>query len=372
MKVALVYDRVNKWGGAERVLLALNEIFPQAPLYTAVYQSEKAPWAKAFPKIYTSFLQKFSYLRDKHELLGIFMPIIFESFNFDDYDLVISLTSEAAKGIITKPKTLHVCYCLTPTRYLWSHYDTYFKGGSFKAMATPAVEYLRKWDKIAVARPDVLVAISSEVKKRVKKFYGCSSEIIFPPVDLRSFRGEANSSSILSSIEVKRGEYYLLVGRLVPYKRVDLVIEAFNKLGDRLVIVGTGSEEHQLRNMAKGNISFTGFLPEADVFSFYEGAKALIFAQEEDFGMVAVEAQAAGVPVIAYRKGGALDTVIEGETGVFFQEQTVHSLIDAINKFKRMRFEGEKIKLNAARFSQEKFKSKFKNLIKELLVKDQA
>jgi hypothetical protein len=181
MKVALVYDRVNKWGGAERVLLTLHEMFPDAPLYTSVYDEDRAPWARVFPRIYTSFLQKIPFAKSIHEFLGTLMPMAFELFNFDEYDLVISVTSEAAKGIITKPGTKHVCYMLTPTRYLWSHYDLYFRNPLLRFISKPFVSYLRTWDKMAALRPDKIIAISSEVKRRIKKYYKLESEIVYPP-----------------------------------------------------------------------------------------------------------------------------------------------------------------------------------------------
>lgn len=181
MKVAIVYDRVNKWGGAERVLLTLHKMFPKAPLYTSVYDAKNAKWAKVFPKIYTSFLQKIPFAKSNHELLAPFMPFVFSRFNFDNYDLVISVTSEAAKGIITRPETLHVCYCLTPTRYLWSHYSLYFKNPFLKFLSKPVINYLRKLDKVSAQRPDIMIAISTEVQKRIKKYYDRDSEIIFPP-----------------------------------------------------------------------------------------------------------------------------------------------------------------------------------------------
>src|SRR3989344_2367668 len=231
-KVALVYDRVNKWGGAERVLLMLHEMFPDAPLYTSVYSREKAPWANVFPEVIPSFLQKFSFLRDRHELLAPLMSLAFESFDFSGYDLVISVTSEAAKGVITKPGTLHVCYCLTPTRYLWSHFDTYFsaRGGpafGWKGITKPVVTYLRSWDKIAAQRPDVVIAISTAVQDRIKKYYNRGSEIIYPPVDIEKFQRKSVDTTSLRSDVVKQRRYFLIVSRLVPYKKVDLAIEAF-------------------------------------------------------------------------------------------------------------------------------------------------
>jgi len=371
MKVAIVYDRVNKWGGAERVLLALHELFPQAPLYTAVYNPETAPWAKVFPNVIPSFLQKIPFTKTKHEFLGTFTPLAFENLDFSDYDLVISVTSEAAKGIITKPGTVHVCYCLTPTRYLWSHYKTYFKGSTFKAITKPVVLYLRAWDKIAAQRPDVVVSISTAVKKRIKKYYGRDSKVIYPPVNVDFFsKLDVDKSLLLCSNRPRSkwrdNEFYLIVSRFVPYKRVDLAIEAFNEVGLPLVIGGSGREEARLKSQAKKNIKFVGELTDSQLAGYYQKARALIFPQEEDFGIVAVEAQASGIPVIAYRAGGALDTVIDGKTGIFFDEENKESLIKAISKFKRLSFDKKELVKNAEKFSKERFKKDFRKLIKNV------
>lgn len=359
MKTAIVYDRVNKWGGAERVLLALHEIFPNAPLYTSVYDEGRASWAEVFPKVVPSFLQKIPGVNTKHEWLAPLMPIAFESFDFSGFDLVISVTSESAKGIITKPGTLHVCYCLTPTRYLWSHYDEYFKGQSFKVMTKPVVNYLKGWDKIAAQRPDKYIAISTEVQKRIKKYYNHDSEIIFPPVDTEKFK--------IQDLRFKKKDYYLIVSRLVPYKKVNLAIEVFNQLGLPLVIVGKGSEEKKLKGIAKENIKFMGFVKDEDLPGIYTDARAFIYPQEEDFGITAVEAQASGVPVIAYRAGGVLDTVVEGVTGVFFKDKTRNSLIKAVKRFDVLihrNIKREDCIKNAQKFSKERFKKEFLDLIK--------
>ncbi len=359
MKTALVYDRVNKWGGAERVLLALHEIFPDAPLYTSVYDSKRASWAAVFPKVYSSFLQKIPFASTNHELLAPLMPIAFESFNLDEFDLVISVTSEAAKGIITKPCTKHICYCLTPTRYLWSHYETYFKGSTFKGVTWPVVDHLKRWDRIASQRPDVMIAISTEVQNRIKKYYDRDSEIIFPPVDTLD-------TTPLRSGVVNEENFFLVVSRLVPYKKVDLAIAAFNKMGVPLVIVGTGSEEGKLKRMAKENIKFVGQLTYGELAVYYKRCVALIMPQEEDFGIVAVEAQLAGTPVIAYKRGGVLDTVKDGVTGIFFPEPTVDSLVDAIKRFEKMKFKPEDCINQARKFSKERFQKEFGKLIENI------
>src|ERR1035437_6994117 len=276
MKTALVYDRVNKWGGAERVLLALHKIFPEAPLYTSVLNIEKAPWAKVFD-VKTSFLQNFPKASTSHEFYAPLMPIAFEGFNFDQYDLVISVTSESAKGIITNPKTLHICYCLTPTRYLWSGYNDYFRSSVFRFLSKPVVSYLRFWDKIASQRPDEYIAISSEVKKRIKKYYGRDSEIIYPPLML-----EVDSQSDLRV----SGDYFLVVSRLTNfYKRVDIAIKACNQLKLPLKIVGEGADFENLNRIAGPTVEFLGNLTDEKLSFYYKNCKALIFPGLEDFGL---------------------------------------------------------------------------------------
>lgn len=360
MKTAIVYDRVNKWGGAEGVLLALHEIFPDAPLYTSLYEPCKASWARVFPKVIPSFLQKIAFTRSHHEYLAPFMPLAFESFDFKDFDLVISLTSEAAKGIITRPSTFHLCYMLTPTRYLWSGYDIYFKNRVFRFLAKPFVNYLRVWDKVASSRPDRIIAISTEVKKRIKKYYRKDSEIVFPPLNTERFKVFEKKSG-----KVKKEDFYLIVSRLVVYKRVDLAISVFNKLKKPLVIIGTGWEEKKLKRMSKKNIRFLGEVDDETLYLYYKKAKALIMPQEEEFGLASLEAQSLGTPVIAFKKGGAEDNVIDGKTGVFFERQTFQSMSNAIERFEKMKFLEENLTTNTKRFSKKVFKEKLSAIINE-------
>jgi glycosyltransferase involved in cell wall biosynthesis len=358
MKIALVYDRVNKWGGAEQILLSLHEIFPDAPLYTSVLDYKNASWAKVFNKIETSFLQKIAFARSRHEYLGTFMPIVFESFDFSDFDLVVSVTSEAGKGILVKPPTKHVSIVLTPTRYLWSGYDIYFNNPILKFISWPFVNYLKKWDIIAAQRPDTLVAISKEVQKRIKKYYKRDSKIIYPPVDFKKL-------VLLKEPNVIKKDYYLLVSRLVPYKKVDLAINTFNKLGKKLIIVGSGSSERKLRMIAKKNITFLGLVNKENLTRLYQEAKALIMPQEEDFGIVSVESQFFNTPVISYDKGGSQDTVINGKTGIFFKKQTVDSLMSAVKEFEKQEFLEQDLLTNANKFSKDVFKGKILSIIKE-------
>ncbi len=358
MKVALVYDRINKWGGAERVLLALHELFPQAPLFTSVYNSATAPWAGVFD-IKTSFLQKFPFAKKAHEFYPLFMPIAFESFSFDEFEIVISVTSEAAKGIITKPSTLHICYCLTPTRYLWSGYDEYFSNPILRFLSSPAVTYLKVWDKIASTRPDVFLAISSEVQSRIKNYYQRDAQIIYPPV------------SLFENYDVVdgKGEYFLVVSRLVAYKRIDLAIRACNELRLPLKIIGVGKEETYLRSLAGPTVDFLGSVTDEELVSYYQNCKALLFPGREDFGIVMVEAMGFGKPVIAYKAGGALDIIQDRKTGIFFKEQTVQDLIDAINAFQTMQFNSHTIRKQAELFSKQIFKNSFMKVVENNFAK---
>lgn len=361
MKVALVYDRVNKWGGAERVLLSLHKIFPKAPLFTSVYDAKNAPWAKVFT-IKTSFLQKFPFAKEHHDWYAPLMPLAFESFSFDEYDVVISITSEAAKGIITKPQTRHICLSLTPTRYLWSGYDNYFGNPLLKTLAYPVVWLLRKWDFAAAQRPDFYIAISQEVADRIKRYYKKIAPVIYPALGLK-----------VRPKKSQKNDYFLVVSRLVKYKRIDIAIKACSSLGLPLKIIGTGSEEAQLKALAGPTVEFLGSLTDAELIGYYNDCCALIFPGLEDFGLTVVEAQAYGKPVIAYKAGGVLETVISGKTGEFFSPQTA----DALEKKLQLLLKKGKISLgkkrnkyrtkakeNAKRFTHESFKNELLSFIK--------
>lgn len=363
-KVALVYDRVNKWGGAERVLLALHKLFPEAPLYTTVYNGKKAVWADVF-SIKTSYLQKIPFASTNHELLPLFTPVAFESFNFNEFDIIISITSESAKGIITKPSTLHICYCLTPTRYLWSGYKDYFNNSFFKTFSNPAVSYLRHWDLIAAQRPDAYIAISKEVQGRIKKYYGRESEVVYPPVTIPKINPlieEQNSES-----GPKVNNYYLIVSRLVPYKRIDVPIMTCNELKLPLVIIGKGSDEKRLRSLAGPTVKFTGFVADEELVKYYMNCKALIFPGREDFGLTMVEAQSFGKPVLAFKAGGALEIVIENETGSFFNKQTVENLKKAMTDFNNKSFSKSDCLKQADKFNIERFENNFVRIVESLL-----
>lgn len=337
--VALVYDRVTKWGGAERVLLALHELFPQAPLYTSIYNPKKAPWANIFPCVYSSI----PFLHSHHEEVPWLMPMAFEQFDFSNYDLVISLTSESAKGIITKPGTTHICYCLTPTRYLYSHAQTYLSNPPFRLVA----KYLRFWDQIAARRPDKYLAVSHTVQSRISSFYHLPSTLVYPPVDTDFFVPATNPGN----------SYFLVVSRLVKYKNTRSVVEVFNNLDQKLVVVGTGSQRSQLINLAGANITLVGQVPDNRLRDYYQNCRALVFMNEEDFGLVPLEAQACGKPVIALNKGGATETVVPRVTGVLLAG--THQLSSVISTFNPSLYNGHTIRAHALNFSKRIFQQNF-------------
>lgn len=358
MKVALVYDRINKWGGAERILLLLHEMFPKAPIYTSVYDAKAAPWA-ADLDIRTSFLEKIPVARRHHEFFALLMPSAFESFDLASYDLVISLSSEAAKGVVTGSKTRHISICLTPTRYLWSEHKTYFPQPFIRALTYPLIAALRIWDKKAAQRPDVHIAISKTVQERIKKYYKRDSNVIYPPLFLKS-KIDARQSKI------KESGYFLVVSRLsrfTPHKRVELSIKAANKLKLSLKVVGDGDLTH-FKKMAGKTVEIVGRVTDEELARYYMNAQALIFPGIEDFGLVMVEAQSYGKPVIAYRAGGSTEIVIDGKTGVFFDKPTVTSLVNVLKLFDKKRYNAKDCIKNAERFSLSQFKKDFMKEVK--------
>lgn len=364
-KIAIVYDWIDKWGGVERVLLTFAEIFPAADFYTSYVDREEATWANNI-SFHTSFIQRLPSFIKKSRVLSIpLYPYAFESFNFSIYDLVISVSSSFAKGIITKPGTLHISYILTPMRYVWveekEYLDTILKKGSGKYYRPR----LARWDLMAAARPDYFVSISKTVKERVRKHYQRSSNVIYPPFDTSYWNQIKSQIRNKSRINPK---YYLVVSRLEPYKRVDLVIDAFNKLGEHLIIVGKGSLKKKLEKKARSNITFLSDLKDEELAKHYQNAHALIMPQEEEFGYVALEAQFFGCPVIAYKKGGAQETIQDGKTGIFFLTQSEKALRSAVERFKKISYNLRNIALqegikNVEQFSRQSFEKEFKNFV---------
>ena len=295
------------------------------------------------------------FLRARHEWLAPIAPLAFETHDLSDFDIVISVTSSDAKSVVTKPNQLHICYCLTPTRYFWSGESEYSTDKKFKLLPKFIKEYFRSVDLVTSQRPDEYISISSEVRNRVKKYYKRNSQVVYPSIEEKFFTK--------TPISLDKRDYYLVVSRLVPYKKVDLAISAFNRLGLPLVVIGTGSEEARLKKMAAYNISFVGAVEDRRLIEYYRHAQALVFPQDEDFGLVPLEAQASGTPVIAFAKGGALETVIPNKTGYFFNDQSEESLANAVRQFEKKKFLPEDCVQNAERYNFHNFSSRFEAMI---------
>lgn len=357
MKVAIVHEWLTIYGGSERVTEIFHEIFPEAPIYCLVYDEETMPDRFKNYDIRPTFVQKLPFAKKKYKAYLPIMPRAYEELDLTEYDLVISSSSACAKGVITRSDAMHICYCHTPTRYLWEFYYEYVKnmGKLKKIIISMFIHKLRIWDRLAADRVDKFVANSNYISGRIFKYYRKQSKVIFPPVNTHLY----NISDINEN-------YYLIVSRLVTYKRVDLAIEAFNKLNLPLIIVGDGPEAEKLKKMANSNIKFLGRLSDEEIRTYYSKCKAFVFPGEEDFGITPVEAQASGRPVIAYGKGGALDTVIDNKTGVFFYKQTVDSLITAIERFELngVEYTNNEIKAYSEKFSVDRFKEEFTNYLK--------
>ncbi len=362
LRIAIVHYWLVKWRGGERVLEALLEVFPQADLFTLVLDRASLPASLRSRKIVTSFLQKIpGAARHYQKFLPLF-PMALEQFQLGDYDLVISSESGPAKGVLTSQHTCHICYCHSPMRYLWdmySHYRLAAPGGRIgRAVYSLAAHYVRQWDYAASSRVDYFACSSLNAAARIKKYYRRDARLIYPPVDIRSF-----------SLSPKQDEFYLVVSPLVTYKRVDLAVAACNTLKRRLIIIGQGEQLPALQKHAGPTITFLGFQPDEVVREYYSRCRALLFPGEEDIGLTPIEAQASGRPVIAYGRGGVLETVqgfFAGETpnpetatGVFFAPQSVESLIEAIRVFEAVepRFSPEFIHAHVARFDTSRFKA---------------
>ncbi|MDD4607419.1 MAG: glycosyltransferase [Patescibacteria group bacterium] len=356
MKIALVHDHLNQIGGAEKVLFCFNKIFPQAPIYTLIYDQKRLNDFFKDLNIQTSFIQNLPWAFSKFKWYLPLMPSAIEQLNLNNYDVVLSDASAFAKGVITKPGSIHVCYCHTPTRYLWTDTHNYIeevtKNKVIKKVLPLILNQLRSWDQSAAQRVDYFIANSNFVAQRIKKYYHKDSHVIYPPVEVEKFK-----------IQPKQDKYFLIVSRLRPYKKVDLAIKAFNRLRMPLKIIGVGEEEAKLKKIAKDNIEFLGGVSDKVKAQYMARAQALIHPQEEDFGITAVESMAAGRPVIAYKAGGAMETVKAGETGVFFNEPTWESLTEAVIRFNPQDFSSRVIQEHAQQFSRERFEKEIKDFI---------
>lgn len=354
-KIAIVCDWLTDMGGAERVILALHLLYPDAPIYTSIYNRPNLPqFAEA--DVRTSFLQKMPGATRRHQRYLAQMPLAFESFDLDDYDVVISSAHSCAKGVITKPDTLHVSYCHSPPRYLWDGSHRYVEEYPWprllKRTLIPSMLHdLRVWDRAAADRVDVYVANSNYVAARIEKYYRRESTVIHPPVELTLFEPS------------EREDFYLAVGRLIPYKKFDLIVEAFNRLKKPLKIVGVGNQLNALKKLASPSVEFLGAVPEHQLRELYRSARALIFPQVEDFGITPLEAMGGGCPVIAFAGGGALETVKDRESGLFFHEQTVEALEQAVLDFEGMSFDTAKVRAQAELFDSKVFATEFGDFV---------
>ncbi|WP_294538880.1 glycosyltransferase [uncultured Gemmiger sp.] len=354
LKVAIVHDWLVSYAGADRVVDCMHHVFPDAPIYTLVYDEKKMPaWFREYD-IRTTWVQKIPFATRLYKKLLPLMPGAFEALDLSEYDLVLSSSSSCSKGVITRPDAVHICYCHTPIRYVWDFYYTYRANANplVRAVMPGQMHKLRQWDKCAADRVDYFIANSRYIAQRIKKYYRRDSDVIYPCVHI-------NQSPF-----VAKEDFYLVVGRFTWYKRMDLAVAACTKLGRRLVVIGTGDEESRLKAMAGPTVEFKGGgLSDEEVRGYYLRAKAFLFPGEEDFGITPVEAQSAGTPVLAYGRGGACETVEDGRTGLLFHAQTVDSLAECIEKFEA---EGvactkEEIRAHSLQFSEERFESQLRD-----------
>jgi glycosyltransferase involved in cell wall biosynthesis len=355
MKVAIVHDFLMQMGGAEKVVDVLHDMFPDAPVYTSAYDPVAMPAYYRTWDIRTSFLQRMAFKKYTHRIALPLYPMAFESFDLSGYDLVISSSSAFAKGVITQPHTTHICYTHAPMRYAWttrSYMQNERASSPLRAMLGPVLHYLRTWDALASTRVDTYVANSSAVAQRISKFYRRDCEIVYPPVDTDRF-----------NIAPEIGDYYIIVSRFVPYKRLDLAVQAFTRLGRPLKVVGTGRQMKDLQEGAGENVEFLGHVDDVELPGLLARARAFLMPGEEDFGIAPVEANACGRPVIAYAAGGALDSQKDGLTGVLFDEQSVEGLCKAVLRADNILFNPIRIRAHAQRFDTCMFQQRMKQVI---------
>jgi glycosyltransferase involved in cell wall biosynthesis len=359
LKIAVVHDWFDKYAGSERVVEQILHIFPQADLFSLV--DFLKPEDRGFLQgktAKTTFIQKLPFARKGFRRYLPFFPMAIEQLDLKGYDLILSSSHAVAKGILTNPDQLHICYCHSPVRYAWDLYHTYIREAGYRKglksfFVKMVLHYLRIWDQTSSPRVNYFLANSKHVKKRIRNIYQRDATVIYPPVDTVSF-----------SCEEKKEDYYFTAARMVSYKRLDLLAEAFSMMPDkRLVIAGKGEELKKIKKKASNNVTILNHLSQSDLIQYIQQAKAFVYAAEEDFGIVMAEAQAAGTPVIAFRKGGASEIVSDGESGILFPEQTTDSIIEAIKKFESTSFDPADISKRAADFSIKNFREEYFNYI---------
>jgi glycosyltransferase involved in cell wall biosynthesis len=359
VKVAIVHYWLVDRRGGERVVEALCELYPQADVFTNVYDPAPFVSTLAGHRVYTTFVDRLPWSKHLLEPYLVLMPLALEQLDLRGYDLVISSESGPAKGVLVDPDAKHVCYCHSPMRYAWDLYKHYLLSASplRRFFMRPLMHYLRFWDQLSAQRPDMIVANSEHTRRRIGKYWRREAMVIPPPVDVDRFAAAGTVT--------QPGDYYLCAGQLMSYKRVDLAVDAFNELGLPLVVAGVGPQLEVLKRRAKPNVTFLGWTPDEQLVNTVAGCRALIFPGEEDFGIVPVEAMAAGRPVIAFRRGGALDSIVDGETGLFFDEQTPEALAQAVSRFEQMSdgFDRERIVAQARKFDKRHFLARFASAV---------
>lgn len=349
LKIALVHEYLTRLGGAERVLKHLLDIYPKADIYTLLYNQDKV--SSVFPpdNIKSSFVNTFpNWLKSKVKFLAPILPSAIESLDLSQYDVIISSTNSFAKGVITKPKSIHIAYCHAPATFLWNAFHSYRKqqrkNGFGNFMILLLTHYLRQWDRQAADRVDYFIANSKLTQNRIKKYYRRDSVVIYPPVDVDRLKPTKEHK-----------DYFLIVSQLTQYKNIDIAIEAFNKINLPLVIIGDGPERKRLQKLAGPNVEIKGFLDDETTVEYYQNCRAFIFAGSDDFGIAPVESMAAGKPVLALRDGGALETIIEGKTGEFFDAPIIELLADGVRRITENTYDYKLIRKHSERFSTSVF-----------------
>jgi len=362
-KIAIVHDWLTNMGGAEPLVLEIHKLYPEAPIYTSVYNKDTMPAFKDCD-VRTTYLQKWlpKFIRYKHVLWPVLRARAFRKLDLSEFDIIISSSSAEAKAVRKRPGAVHICYCHTPTRYYWSHYEEFkkeFNFGPLTPLIRPFIPFfvkrMRKLDLESVEGVDYFIANSTITQARIKEYYHRPSTVVYPPIDTERFTPPVKSQR----------EGFVVWGRHVPYKRFDIAIEACNRLGAQLTVIGTGPDTERLKKLAGPTVSFPGRISDDDLNEVAWHSKAFLFPNEEDFGMSAAEALAAGTPVIAYAKGGALDIVQDGETGILFQEQTVESLVEAMQRFEEYSFLPATLHRKSKRFAIGLFATKIQKIVND-------